>query len=558
MENSEAKSRISGENKTQSASSGRNTPAEQSSNEWSKKLASTKLSRRQALQVLAGAIGGTALGGLLPSCNYTAGPPNSNTAQATSNPIVIENQQAGSSDWQMKRKGYKVSKDIKGQIKGYASATSVNKGGQIDFHVTVNPAQKFTIDVYRMGWYNGQGGRLLQNIGPLDGITQPKPTPDPTTGLIDCNWPSSYTLTVPDTWTSGIYLAVLTNEKNFQNYIIFVVRDDASTAALLYQLSITSYQAYNHYPNDKTTGKSLYDTGSWGAPIKATGAQGAAKVSFNRPYSSGAGSGKFVNAFPTGDWDRHFVNWIEKSGYDVTYSTNLDTHQNGAALKNHRGFLSVGHDEYWSQQMYDAVESARDSGVHLAFFGSDTCYWQVRFEPDANNVPDRTMVCYKEARSDPVQDSTTTVEWRDPLLNRSEQGLVGVQYTAVVENYLNTPYVVKNSSNWVYNGTGFADGDEVAGLVGYEADRYFSEYTQPQGTDYTLLSQSPLVRNDSDIADYSNSSIYKAPSGAWVFAAGTNQWSWGLDMSGVVDSRIEQTTANILNTFTGAFAPPSG
>jgi len=408
-----------------------------------------------------------------------------------------------------------------------------------------------------MGWYNGQGGRLLQNIGPLDGITQPKPTPDLTTGLIDCNWSSSYTLTVPDTWTSGIYLAVLTNEKNYQNYIIFVVRDDASTAALLYQLSIATYQAYNHYPNDKTTGKSLYEIGSYGAPIEATGAQAAVKVSFNRPYSSGAGSGKFVNAYSTGDWDRHFVNWIEKSGYDVTYSTNLDTHQNGAALNNHRGFLSVGHDEYWSQQMYDAVESARDSGVHLAFFGSNTCYWQVRFEPDANNVPDRTMVCYKEASRDPVQDSTTTVEWRDPLLNRSEQGLVGVQQTAVVENYLNTPYIVKNSSSWVYNGTGFADGDEVPGLVGYEADRYFSEYTQPPGNDYTLLSQSPLVRNESDIVDYSNSSIYKAPSGAWVFASGTMQWSWGLDMSGVVDSRIQQTTANILNTFTGAIAPSS-
>jgi len=543
MENSKAKSRITGEKKAQSASSGKNTPADQSSNKWPKKLASIKLSRLQALQVFGGAIVGTAVGGLLSSCN------------STGNAIVIENQQAGSSDWQMNRKNYWVSDDIKGQIKGYASSTSVNKGGQIDFHVTVNPAQKFTIDVYRMGWYNGQGGRLLQNIGPLDGITQPKPTPDPTTGLIDCNWPSSYTLTVPDTWTSGIYLAVLTNEKNYQNYIIFVVRDDASTAALLYQLSLTTYQAYNLYPDDKTTGKSLYSS-SYGAPIEATGAQAAVKVSFNRPYSGGAGSGNFVNAYPTGDWDRHFVNWVEKSGYDVTYSTNLDTHQNRAALNNHRGFLSVGHDEYWSQQMYDAVESARDSGVHLAFFGSDTCYWQVRFEPDASNVPDRTMVCYKEARSDPVQDSTTTVEWRDPLLNRSEQGLVGVQYIAVVENYLNTPYIVKNSSHWVYNGTGFADGDEVAGLVGYEVDRYFSEYSQPPGTGYTLLSQSPVHRAD-NTDDYSNSSIYKAPSGAWVFASGTNQWSWGLDMSGVVDSRIQQTTTNILNTFTGAIAPPS-
>src|SRR5215213_6372781 len=410
MKDSKTKSRITGENKAQYASSEKNTPAEEPSNKWPKKLASIKLSRRQALQVFGGAIVGTALGGLLPSCN------------TISNPIVIENQQAGSSDWQMKRKGYKVSKDIKGQIKGYASATSVNKGEQIDFHVTVNPAQQFTIDVYRMGWYNGQGGRLLQNIGPLDGITQPKPTPDPTTGLIDCNWPSSYTLTVPDTWTSGIYLAVLTNEKNYQNYIIFVVRDDASTAALLYQLSIPTYQAYNLYPDDKTTGKSLYSS-SYGAPIKATGAQAAVKVSFNRPYSGGAGSGNFVNAYPTGDWDRHFVNWIEKSGYNVTYSTNLDTHQNGDGLNNHRGFLSVGHDEYWSQQMYDAVESARDSGEHLAFFGSNTCYWQVRFEPDANNAPHAPTLGTEDGGRPLVQDSPATADWREPLLKRPAHSL---------------------------------------------------------------------------------------------------------------------------------------
>jgi hypothetical protein len=161
------------------------------------------------------------------------------------NPIVVENQQAGSSDWRLGQPGYSVADNATGQIKGYASATSVNKGEQIDFHVTVNPAQGYTIDVYRMGWYDGQGGRLLQNIGPLDGISQPECTVDPATGLADCDWSSSYTLAIPNTWTSGIYLAVLTNEQSYQNYIVFVVRDDTRTADLLYQQSVTTYQAYN-------------------------------------------------------------------------------------------------------------------------------------------------------------------------------------------------------------------------------------------------------------------------------------------------------------------------
>ena len=88
------------------------------------------------------------------------------TAAAQSNAIEIENQQPGTSEWRLSRRGT----DAVGQIKGYAAATSVNKGGSITFHVSTNPAQTYTIDVYRIGWYQGLGGRLMQHIGPLDGI----------------------------------------------------------------------------------------------------------------------------------------------------------------------------------------------------------------------------------------------------------------------------------------------------------------------------------------------------------------------------------------------------
>jgi hypothetical protein len=332
------------------------------------------------------------------------------------------------------------------------------------------------------------------------------------------------------------------------------VRDDARTADLLYQQSVTTYQAYNNYPDDSRTGRSLYDYNSYGAQTSATGAQRAAKVSFDRPYADGAGSGQFVNSW---NWERHFVSWLEKSGYDVTYSTNLDTHASGSRLARYKGFLSVGHDEYWSKQMYDVAETARDSGVHLGFFGANTCYWQVRFEASASsNVSDRTMVCYKDADRDPVKGSTTTVRWRDPYLKRSEQGLVGVQHTSYLEDPTNTPYVVENSSHWVYSGTSFDDGDRVPGLVGYEADRYMSEFPDPKNTHYTLLSRSPLTNGEGRY-DHSNSSIYRAPSGAWVFASGTNHWSWGLDKQGVVDPLIQQTTANILDVFVGSAPSPS-
>src|SRR5437667_9443599 len=145
---------------------------------------------------------------------------------AADNPIVIENQQPGSTGWQASR----YASDTGGQIKGYASATSVNKGMPITFYVTVNPDQTFTIDVYRVGWYQGLGGRLLQHIGPFNGPRQAPCPVNAATGLIACNWSPSYTLSVPTTWTSGIYLAVLTNAQSYQNYIVFVERDDSRVA----------------------------------------------------------------------------------------------------------------------------------------------------------------------------------------------------------------------------------------------------------------------------------------------------------------------------------------
>src|SRR5881628_2937608 len=368
------------------------------------------------------------------------------TPLADDNPIVLENQQPGSTNWLWSL----PADDTNGQIKGYASATSVKQNESITLYVTVNPAQTYTIDFYRRGWYAGLGGRLRLHVGPLGGVQQPPCDSDPTTGLIACNWAPSYTVTIPSDWTSGVYAALLTNAQGYQNYVMFVVRDDRP-APFLYQWSVATDQAYNNYPNDGRTGKSLYTYNSYGAKT-VSGDTRAVKVSFDRPFL-GLGVGGFFA------WEIYFVRWLERSGYDVTYSTDIDTHANGGELKRHKAFLSVGHDEYWSKEMFDAAEAARDTGVNLAFFGADAVAWQVRFEPSVVGVANRVMVCYRDAALDSVQGPTTTTEWRFPPVNRPEQTLMGVQY---ISQLLNTDYVVTNSSHWVYAGTGFKDGDKVS------------------------------------------------------------------------------------------------
>jgi hypothetical protein len=383
-------------------------------------------------------------------------------------------------------------------------------------------------------------------------VVQPACPVDAVTGLIECDWTASYTLAVPANWTSGVFVVMLTNAQGSQNYITFVVRDDARVADVMFQQAVATYQAYNNYPSDGATGKSLYAFNSYGANT-VTGKPTAVKVSWNRPYT-GRGAGQFF------DWEVFFVRWLERSGYDVKYSTDVDTHENSARLLQSKAFLSGGHNEYWSKPMYDGVQQARDAGVHLGFFGANGVYWQVRFEASPlTGAADRVLVGYKNQTIDPVQGPTTTILWRDPFLNRPEQQLVGVQFSGSIDiSAPNAPYVVQNSSSWVYEGTGLHDGDSIPRMVGYEMDGSISSVPPPMsvaGT-YQILSQSPFT-DPGGATMIANSSIYQAPGGAWVFGAGTTSWAWGLsdDGDGFMNPQIQRITANLLKRF-GASPQP--
>lgn len=460
-----------------------------------------------------------------------------------SNPIKVENLRSGTTAWF----NLKTADDKSLQIKGYSDQTSYAHGETINFRVTVSPVQSYVIDIFRLGYYGGTGARLLQQVGPLSGITQPTCPLDVTTGMVSCNWSVSHSLTIPTTWTTGVYLAKLTNDNGFQNYINFVVRDDVRTGDFLYQQSVSTYHAYNNFPADGTTGKSLYGYNSYG-PTTVSGSVTAVKVSLDRPFSGG-GSGQIFG------WEHDLIQWLEMMGYDINYSTNWDTHLDGARLQEFEGFLSTGHDEYWTMEMYDSIVGARDNGVDIAFFGANVGYWQVRLEPSASGATDRVMVCYKDASIDPTpHPHLETVKWRD--VNRPEQTLVGVQYGAW-GNTGNTNYIVQNSDHWLYSGTGLVNNEAIPGIVGYEVDNYDPTFAKPAHLSYTVLGDSQFIPI-SGIPLQSKAVIYQATSGAWVFGAGTMSWSWALNKSGKTNQGIQQTTENLLTRFLAPsdYAPP--
>lgn len=428
------------------------------------------------------------------------------------------------------------------EIEGYASQASINRGGSINLFVNTNETT-YTIEIFRMGWYGGAGAKKM--LGPVTrpGRRQPPATTYPGNGLLECNWSDPFLVHVPNphdatSWPSGVYLAKLTaGTTQKQSYIIFVVRDDFRRSELLFQTSVTTYQAYNR----------------WGGPSLYTTPR-TYRVSFDRPYQRGHGAGDFLF------WEYSMVRFLEREGYDVSYSTDIDTHERGDLLTLHKGFLSVGHDEYWTWQMRDNVEAARERGVSLGFFGANIGYWQIRLEPSATTGElDRTIVGYKDhAASDPFAHDPdpnnrklTTTLFRNRPVNRPEDALIGVMHRS---HTAQGDIVIEDAGNWVFEGTGLRNGDHLPGLLGYEVDEMFG--SAPAGT--RRIAHSPYkVKGD---IRYGDMTVYEWPSGSTVVAVGTIHWSWGLDESFVLNGRkfanaaAQQATRNILRRF-GAVPP---
>jgi hypothetical protein len=493
------------------------------------------------------------------SPSILATPPTVKNAQL----VRSENEQAGSTGWQVSN--YSNA----GEIQGYAGATSVNAGDSVQLYVSTKfQGTTYRIDFFRMGWYGGAGGRLMTSVSGLRGMSQgyhlsgslvgcARCIRDSSIGLLDANWLASYKLEVPSDWLSGVYLALLTDANGKQTYIPFVVRQDDRSSDLILKTSVNTYEAYNAWG-----GKSLYGYDSGGA-ASLGGPVPAVKVSFNRPYDTDFGSGQFFR------YEYPLVRWIEREGYDVTYVTDTDVAENASLLLQHRGFISAGHDEYWTAGERKNVEDALAHGVDLAFLSGDAVYWQARLENSSSGSSDRTLVVYRST-ADPMNKTNpnlTTVRWQDPPLNNPENLLTGTIYSGQSDPFTQD-WVVADDNSWLFTGTGLHRGDHVAGLIGKEFDRADPGDRNPYALQVLSHSVVTVITPPGKAPDtaVSESTIYTAPSGAIVFSAGTITWSWGLDDTSYAiaslhtlpaSPAIQRLTQNLLDAFSyGPTSPP--
>jgi hypothetical protein len=494
-------------------------------------------------------------------------------AVAQANPIQEENNLPGDSYIERWLTNSDYSFEHNRAIEGYASLTSVQAGdasfgpNSIDFYVNVdNPSldPTYSLHIFRLGWYGGTSARRMLSVTRTS-IEQVMPAENPDNGsLIGASWSSPYTLTVPRTWVSGVYVALLvTDNSKLASYIPFVVRNDGRSADYIYQVPVATWQAYNCWG-----GRSLY--GCTDAETIALLPEGnpvpAWKVSFNRPHLVKGGLPIEFNE------EIGLLRFLEREGYDVMYQTDIDTHTGGGRLSAHKALISAGHNEYWTDTMRNNVEKARDSGLSLGFFGANAVYWQIRLE-DFN----RTIVGYKEDAftEDPFalddvrdNDMLITTQWRADPLNRPESALIGVMYHG---SPCEGDIVVSNPSHWVYTGTNVTAGTRVTGLLGHECDSVYQ--SSPSQVEVLTRSPDPFPEGD---PFHSNMTVYKwqcssAPCVspfATVFATGTLRWASGLDANApvyllypfpsvTVNPIAQQMTRNVLAAFVGK-QPQSG
>ncbi len=384
-------------------------------------------------------------------------------AKADPDLIKRENQKEGSSDWQLtriqldKRDGFRSPK-----IEGYCSRQSVAAGEPIDIMVSTRPAQEFKIEIFRTGYYDGRGARLMKTLGPFQGKPQPVPQPGHK-NLHECHWDAAVTLTIPDDWPSGVYLGRLSTLKDktgygyWQSYVVFIVKDDRP-ADILFQCSDNTWQAYNKWPSNY----SVY--------THPKGTQGPwADVSFDRPYAKYAQIYENPQSVGSGEWlcfEFPFAYWLEKHGYDVTYCSNSDmlTPEHGLKCKS---FLSVGHDEYWDIRHYESVVKMRDAGVNLLFFSGNSVCWVTPMTASSDGRPNRIMF-----RGGPYGGTYKYAEARErdngpfPHRGPDEGYLMGSRNVDPVNG--GGDWVCELPEHWIFENTGMKKGDSIPGLIGWE------------------------------------------------------------------------------------------
>ena len=374
-------------------------------------------------------------------------------------------------------------------------------------------AAKFSITVYRDGKerivvYSKENISGKQQITPENAFEE------------GCNWQDVENIKTGKDWLSGVYVIILKTQDDDGNFMereaFFVLRsaNPGRDTSIVFILSTGTYTAYNDWG-----GANHYRRIEDGIPTDNP----APKLSLERPMARGfirlpKGAPRYIDTprmepggmtrypwlewafaynysrhYPDSGWetyDHPFVQWAETEGYRLDFLNQYDLHADPTCLEPYSVAIIVGHDEYWTWEMRDAVDNFVDGGGNIARFAGNF-FWQTRMENDA-----KTQVCYKVAGDDPQSKSDnkhlTTTSWDAEIVGRlctETLGLTGFGgvYTRFgsASPRASGGLTVYRPEHWVFENTDlyYADqfGDAPSYIASFEVD----------GLDYTFRNGLP-------------------------------------------------------------------
>ena len=385
-----------------------------------------------------------------------------------------------------------VQSGIEGKrVEGWFDSVSATCGQSVGLHISGNAAP-VKISIYRMGYYDGAGARLIDQVttkAAISSYAAPEISSSPKS-TVTTSWPVAFIFKPDKNTPPGQYLFRMDDGIGKPTFAPLMIENPEARGTTFIS-AVMTWQAYNQWG-----GYSLYK----GPNLKRTSRSTVA--SFDRPYD-GDGSGQ------TRYMELPILRLAEEKGLDLAYATDYDLDENAPQIKSAVTLVMGGHSEYWTNNMRDNLQSAIDRGTNLIVFGGNTGYNRIRIEDN------RKLAMWRRTKSDPygdVADKATTA-WRMAPIRKPESLILGSQYIGLG---VSGDFKITHPTRWPFNV--MAKPDRLKMVVGREVD---SPLYSPGPAVESLASSQIKVHGQSATA---MATYYNNKAGAGVINIGTNGW----------------------------------
>jgi hypothetical protein len=214
--------------------------------------------------------------------------------------------------------------------------------------------------------------------------------------------------------------------------------------------------------------------------------------------------------------------------------------------------LSVGHDEYYSLEMFNNLQAAIGAGLNVAFLSGNTCCGLLEMKPSSDGRSNRIITRVDRfGPPDEISDGLFHSMETLPRTAPNENMLIGARSTGPVIG--GADWICRQPNHWLFENTGMAIGDSIPGLVGWE---WHGDPANIPGLE--IIAQG-ITASGAGSGTYT-STLYPGPKGNLVFNAATCWWGDALsEPPGYVrpsahgvqpqgpDHRVQVITKNLLS-----------